>query len=131
MHLSSCPVPLPIHIPNLLCCPTKTVAAVRDQGVIGEQHKLTKQTIINPLKLSIYLHFGLEKLKMSNIDSTNTVTVYIRLSDRSETDMLTSSASLNEYVYSHNYVYNDRYTWFYESLFYITSYNLQANLGPN
>lgn len=105
-------MPLPIHIPNLLCCPTKTVAAVRDHGVIGEQHKLTKQTIINALKLSIYLHFGLEKLKMSNIDSTNTVTVYIRLSDRSETDMLTSSASLKENAYSHNYmyVYNDRYT---------------------
>lgn len=83
---------------------------------------------MNPLKLSIYLHFGLEKLKMSNIDSTNSVIVYIRLSDRSETDMLTSSASLNVNVYSHNYmyVYNDRYTWFYESLFYITSYNLHG-----
>lgn len=65
---------------------------------------------MNPLKLFIYLHFGLEKLKMSNIDSTNSVIVYIRLSDRSETDMLTSSASLNVNVYSHNYVYNDRYT---------------------
>lgn len=81
---------------------TTTAAVIRDHGVIGEQNKLTKQTIINPLKLFIYMYFGLEKLKMSNINSTNIV--YTRLSNRSKIDMFTSSASLNESVYSHNYV---------------------------
>lgn len=47
----------------------QTTSAVRDHGVIEEQNKLTKQTIINPLKLSIYMYFGLEKLKCQILNS--------------------------------------------------------------
>lgn len=38
VHLSPCPVPLPIHIPNVLCCRTNNISCQRPWG-----HRRTKQ----------------------------------------------------------------------------------------